>query len=192
MKIFDLPIVLASKSPRRKEILEEAGFTITVKTKDTDENYPSDMDLHEVPLFLAQKKADALTPEVSGDQIVIAADTIVINDGEIYGKPKDEKQAFDMLMKMSGKSHEVITGVCVQNEEQNFLFADQSTVNLNLMSEEEINYYIQQFKPFDKAGAYGIQEWIGLCKIGSIEGTFSNIKGLPMNKVYEHLKLFVS
>ncbi len=184
------PLILASKSPRRSQLLTEAGFTFKVKTKDVKEDYPTHLSPKEVPLFLAEKKAFACQEFLKKKQILIAADTIVAKGKNIYEKPRDKADAFRILKKLSGKWHQVITGVCLLSKKKKLSFIGVSKVKLEPLSKAEMKYYVEEFQPYDKAGAYAIQEWIGLCKISKIEGTYSNIMGLPVDLAYKHLKKF--
>jgi len=181
-------IILASKSPRRSQLLEQAGFTFEIKTTEVAEDYPDDMPPQEVPVFLAAKKANASRHFIQNDEVILAADSIVIQDDLIYEKPKDHADAVRILKTLSGKIHQVITGVCLLSNEKEKSFSGLSQVHLDVLTNEEIEYYIQQYQPFDKAGSYGVQEWIGLCKIKKIEGTYANIMGLPVDLVYAALK----
>ena len=163
-------LVLASNSPRRKELLSGLNKSITIRVKsDIDESYPSTLSALDVPEYLSKKKASNY--KVADNEILITADTLVIVDNTILGKPKDEKEAFKMLRLLSNKNHTVATGVCFKE-----------------LSDEEINYYVSQFKPFDKAGSYGIQEWIGYIGITSIKGSYFNVMGLPVHRVYEKIQ----
>ena len=184
-------IVLASQSPRRKQLLEDAGFSICVRPTDVEESFPEHMPVREVPEYLAHKKAMAAKAALATNEIVIASDCVVILDGVIYNKPLDHADAVSILKKLSGKMHEVITGVCIMDHEKTSIFSGVSKVFFSELSDEEIEYYIEKYQPYDKAGAYAIQEWIGLCKIKKIEGTYANIMGLPMDLVYEHLQEFL-
>lgn len=185
-------IILASQSPRRKEILEDAGYQITVDAADIDESPPPEISLHLLPEYLAEKKADAVSVRYPTGHIIIGADTIVIKNQQLLGKPKDASEAQSMLAMLSGDRHKVITGVCIIQGKKRSVFSEEAIVHLSELSPKEINYYIDKFEPYDKAGAYGIQEWIGQCKITKIEGTYSNIKGLPMAMVYKHLSNFLA
>jgi septum formation protein len=182
------PIILASKSPRRSQLLKEAGFQFKVRSKEVDESYSKKLTPEEVPLYLAEKKANACRSFLKKGHILIAADTIVAKGDKIYEKPKDKADALRILKKLSGKSHKVITGVCLLSKKKQLSFIDVAKVTFEPISMEEIKFYIDKYQPYDKAGAYAIQEWIGLCKISKIKGTYSNIMGLPINKVYEKLK----
>lgn len=182
-------LVLASKSPRRNELLKGLGVDFTVRTKDTDESFPSDMDPFEVAGFLSKKKADAFFPELAKDEILITADTVVILDGAILNKPSDKKEAFEMIASLSGKVHHVVTGITIGSVSRHITLQDSVKVHFKTLTTEEINYYIEKFQPFDKAGAYGIQEWIGYIAVDSIEGSFYTVMGLPVHLVYEQLKI---
>ncbi len=183
-------IILASKSPRRSQLLKEAGFDFVVKTKETEESYPADLETEKVAEFIAKKKAYAAREFIEKDSILLAADSVVILENKIYGKPKDAEDAFQILKELSGEIHTVITGVCLLSHTKERSFSNISKVHFEELSDEEIWYYIDKFKPFDKAGAYAIQEWIGLCKISKIEGLQSNIIGLPVAQVYKELQQF--
>lgn len=184
-------LILASKSPRRKEILEKAGFVFEVRTKDVEESYDPSLKPYEVAEFLAKKKAQAFADQIKEDEIVLCADTIVVYQEDILGKPENPKEAFTMLSSLSDDWHEVITGVCLFSDNNFLVFHDRARVKISPLREDEINYYIESYKPYDKAGGYGIQEWIGFCKIEKIEGTFPNIMGLPMEKVYRAMEKLV-
>ena len=183
-------IILASKSPRRSDLLREAGFNFEVKSKSVNEDYPADLPVEEVAAFIAQKKAHASIELIQKDEILLTADSIVVLGNTIFGKPKDKEDAFNILRQLSGKSHRVITGVCLKSIDKEQLFSGISTVFFDDLTNAEINYYIDHYQPFDKAGAYGIQEWIGHCKINKIEGSYNNIVGLPVQLVYEALSNF--
>ena len=176
-------LVLASNSPRRKELLSGLNKSITIRVKnDIDESYPSTLSALDVPEYLSKKKASNY--EVADDEILITADTLVMVDNTILGKPKDEKEAFDMLRLLST----VDTGVCLKTYDKSISFTDVTEVCFKELSDEEINYYVSQFKPFDKAGSYGIQEWIGYIGITSIKGSYFNVMGLPVHRVYEKIQ----
>lgn len=182
-------IILASKSPRRRQLLEEAGLPFQVKTLEVEENYPDDLAVEEVPVYLAKKKARASQALLQSDNdVILAADSVVILDGVIYGKPADEAEAHAMLAKLSGQEHQVITGVCLLTKDQEIAFGDLTKVKFAPLSKADIDYYVSNFKPFDKAGSYAIQEWIGLCKIEKIEGTYANVMGLPVERVWKALQ----
>lgn len=185
------PIILASSSPRRQEILHLAGLDFKVLNPDIKEQWPSSMPLQEVPEYLAKKKANTLIKQgVEG--LIIAADTVVILNGKLLGKPKDEAEVHTMLNALSGKHHQVITGVCMQSQERLVSFKDTTSVTFKELDKSEINYYCSNFSPLDKAGAYGIQEWIGMIGVVAINGSFYNVMGLPIHKVYHFLKEWFS
>ena len=183
-------IILASQSPRRKQLLEQLGYSFTQKSKDTDEDFSAEMPQREVAEYLSNKKAAAFEKEIQPNDLIIASDTIVLIENEILNKPADNKEAFEMISKLSGKQHEVITGVCLKSAKKTVSFSVSTTVFFKKLKEEEINYYINQYKPFDKAGAYGIQEWIGLIGVDKIEGSFYNVMGFPAKLVYEAIEKF--
>ena len=184
-------IILASKSPRRQELLRGMGIGFSIMTKETDESFPPEMPLDEVPKYLSLQKSLAFTDnELPADYLLITSDTVVICEGEILGKPKDREDAARMLQLLSGKIHHVVTGVTVRSAEKTESFAVRSNVTFAQLDDEEIDYYIEHCKPFDKAGAYGIQEWIGYVGISGLEGSFYNVMGLPTRKLYQCLKGF--
>lgn len=180
------PLILASKSPRRQELLSLLGLDFRVVLKEVDESYPEDLNPAEVAVYIAEKKAKAFDEELNGE-IVITADTLVVIDHQILGKPDDEAHAFEILSLLSGRRHEVITGVCILKDHQFHSFYEVSEVYFKPFTAEEIRYYIVHGNPMDKAGAYGIQEWIGMTAIERIDGSFYTIMGLPVHKVYELL-----
>ena len=180
------PIILASKSPRRQELLQLMGIDFTVVLKDVDESYPSNLSPSEVAVYIAEKKIRAFN-EVIKDEIVITADTIVLLDGKILGKPENADHAFEILSDLSGKRHEVITAVSLLKNHQIKSFFEVSEVFFKPINSEQIRYYISNYHPMDKAGAYGIQEWIGLVAIDKIIGSYSNIMGLPTHRLYQEL-----
>lgn len=183
-------IILASKSPRRVELMKMAGLTFKIVTKDVDETHPDGLLSHEVPLQLAIKKARALKGEITANDIVVGADTVVILNGKIYEKPKDRADAIAMLGDLSGHMHEVVTGVCLYSEGKEISFSETTKVFFNPLTEEDIVYYVDTYKPFDKAGSYACQEWIGAIGIRKFEGDYFNVVGLPVNRVYLELKNF--
>ena len=191
MSVLNRKIILASKSPRRSFLLQEAGFQFEVKTKSIEETYPDDLPAEQVAAYLAEKKAAAAKDFLQDDDaILLTADSVVLLDDTIFGKPKDKADAQGILSALSGRMHRVITGVCLLSKTKSRTFSGISNVYMETLRPEEIDYYIDHYKPYDKAGAYAIQEWIGLCKISKIEGTYSNIMGLPMDLVYRHLAEF--
>jgi len=191
MKILKKKIILASQSPRRQQLLQQAGFTFEVKALPIDESFPEDMPVGEVAAFLARRKAHAARGLIAGDEVLLAADSVVILGDTIYNKPENAEDARRILRALSGRMHRVITGVCLLSKDKERVFSGESRVHFAELSEEEIDYYIQTCQPFDKAGAYAIQEWIGLCKIDRIEGTYANIMGLPVDLVYREMEGFV-
>jgi len=176
-------IILASQSPRRKQLLEQAGYSFTVVIADVDETNPPGMPGIDVPEFLAKKKATAIEAHQSPDAVIIAADTVVLLDDEILGKPTDEAHARAILKKLSGRMHQVVTGVCIQKGEDQRSFSVITEVYFRPLTDEQIDFYIDQYKPMDKAGAYAIQEWIGLIGIERINGDYYNVMGLPVGEV---------
>ncbi|HAR39352.1 MAG: septum formation protein Maf [Bacteroidetes bacterium GWD2_45_23] len=191
MKVTDRRIVLASNSPRRKELLAGIDVTYEVRTlPDIDESYPESLPHEEVAEFLARKKADAYLHTLKADELLITADTIVLLDGTILGKPADKNEAFRMLRVLAGKQHRVITGVCLTTHVKQQSFSDTATVTFGALSDEEISYYVSRYDPLDKAGAYGVQEWIGYVAVEKIEGSYFNVMGLPIHRVYRALKQF--
>ncbi len=185
---FDRPLILASKSPRRQQLLSEAGFKFAVKSVEVDENYPIDLEPKKVAKYLAEKKAMASQHELT-NEFLIAADTVVIVDNQLLGKPITHHDAKRMLRIMSGRTHLVMTGVAIASKSRLVSFDDTTKVTFKVLTDDEIDHYINEYKPFDKAGAYGIQEWIGMIGIDKIEGSFFNVVGLPVHKVYEHLDI---
>ena len=184
-------IVLASKSPRRQELMKGIGLEFSVITKDVDESYLSNMSVYDVAPFLSLKKAKAFNDEeLPENYMVITADTVVIVDDMILGKPKDEADARGMLGRISGKKHSVITGVTIRTNDKLKTFSVVSKVSFETLDQEEIDYYVNNFRPYDKAGAYGIQEWIGYIGVNHVEGSYFNVMGLPTQKLYKMLKAF--
>ncbi len=179
-------IVLASQSPRRQELLRGLQVEFSVKVLHVDESYPSDIVGVDIPMYLAEKKADAYT--IDDETLLITADTIVWHEGQVYGKPIDKADAKRMLKQLSGKMHEVITGVCIRTNKKRKVFHVISEVRFASLTENEIDYYLENFKPYDKAGAYGVQEWIGYVGVEHIEGSYFNVMGLPIQRVYNELK----
>ena len=184
-------IVLASNSPRRKELLAGLDLDFEVRAiPGIDESYPVSIVPAEIPLYIARAKADAYKRAMREDELLITADTIVWNEGEVLGKPKDRKEAFEMLRALSGHTHQVITGVCVFSVDKEVAFSTESEVRFACLDDEEIAYYLDKYRPYDKAGAYGIQEWIGYIGVESIRGSFYNVMGLPIQRLYRELKRF--
>ena len=184
-------VILASNSPRRKELLAGLGMPFEVRVlQDIDESYPEDLPVAEVALHIAGKKADAYRAIVRDDELIITADTVVIVDDEILGKPVDEADAVRMLRLLSGRTHQVTTGVCLLTATQERRFAVTTDVTFKALSDEEIHYYVNTYKPFDKAGAYGIQEWIGYIGVTCLHGSYYNVMGLPVQRIYEAIRTF--
>jgi septum formation protein len=178
-------LILASKSPRRKYLLELAELDFEIITKDTDESFSSEMNIEDVPVFIAKNKAQAIHEDFSNRNI-IAADTVVVLHGRIIGKPTDREDAIAILESLSGQTHQVITGVAMVDKGAWHTFSDTTEVEFNKLTKSQIEYYVDNFKPFDKAGAYAIQEWIGVVGIKRINGCFYNVMGLPISKVLMH------
>ena len=184
-----MPLTLSSNSPRRKELLAGLDIPFEVRViEDIDESYPDSLPTGEIAEYIAQKKAAAY--EVGNDEVLITADTIVVLDDQILGKPADAEEAKQMLRSLSGKTHHVITGVCLKSRDQQHHFSVISEVTFKTLAEEEISYYVETYKPFDKAGAYGIQEWIGYIGVTGLSGSYFNVMGLPVQRIYEELKKF--
>lgn len=188
--MIDRQIVLASGSPRRKFLLEQADMSFTINASDIEEIVPDHIPIREAPEYLAIEKSKACDHQFVGDELILAADTSVFLNNQILNKPINEADARSMLKSMSKTSHEVITGVALRQRDIIKSFSCVSKVVFDPLSNDEIDYYIQKYQPMDKAGAYGIQDWIGWCKISKIEGSYSNIFGLPMRDVYNALRSF--
>ena len=184
-------IILASASPRRKQLLEELEIPFKVQTKNVKETFPADLKPEEVAAYLSKLKANAfLEDELDERSLIITADTIVTLEGEILGKPVDRPDAIQILQRLSGKKHQVITGVSLRSKQKQITFSVSTDVYFKQLSSAEIDFYVDTFKPYDKAGAYGIQEWIGHAAIEKIEGSYFNVMGLPTHRLYEELSLF--
>lgn len=184
-------ILLASKSPRRRELLSNLRVPFNcISLGGIDESYPEDMPVEEVPQFLANKKADAYIGNINTNEMVITADTLVIKGDKIYGKPKNQEEALSMLGELSGEIHKVISGVCILTKDRRTSFTSETEVKFANLNDEDIRYYIENYLPLDKAGAYGIQEWIGCIAVEWIKGSFYNVMGLPVHRLYQELKLF--
>ncbi len=181
-------VILASGSPRRRELMAGLGVNYEVRIlPDVDESYPHTLQGEEIPLYIAKEKADAYIPMMQPDELIITADTIVWLDGKVLGKPRDREDALQMLRTMSGRTHEVFTGVCITTTDWQRSFTAQTEVRFATLSEDEIIYYVDNFKPMDKAGAYGVQEWSGFIGVENISGSYYNIMGLPVQKLYREL-----
>jgi septum formation protein len=185
--IIEHPLILASSSPRRQYLLQEAGFTFTVQKPEVDEDFPTSIPIHDVAKYLAHKKATSFHSIIT-NEIVITADTVVILNNKILNKPVDREEAVEMLQSLAGNTHHVMTGVCLYSKEKRELFDDITEVTFAPLTSEEIAFYVEHYKPFDKAGAYGAQDWIGMVAIEKIVGSYFNVMGLPVHKVYAKLK----
>lgn len=191
MKWFpEYNFILASKSPRRQQLLKSLDIDFSVQTREVEESYPGHLSREEVPVYLAKLKAAAFKTELKENDLLITADTVVCLGDRILGKPANYDEAFTMLSDLSGKNHQVITGVCLTSSSKQNSFHSVSEVRFKALTKEEIDYYILNYKPYDKAGAYGIQEWIGTIGINHIEGSFYNVMGLPIQKLYEMIRIF--
>ena len=185
-------LILASASPRRISLLKELNLTFDTIPLDVEEVYPADLKEHEVARFLAQLKAESFPVEkLTAKSILITADTIVCLNDEILGKPNDREHAIEMLRNLSGQMHKVITGVCLRSHDKEFIFSNETDVYFSKLSDDEITYYVDDFQPFDKAGAYGIQEWIGIIACNHIDGSYFNVVGLPVQRLYKELQNFI-
>jgi septum formation protein len=185
-------IILASQSPRRKQLLEWAEIPFEIVVKETDETFPEGMRTDEVAIHIARNKALAVQSLVSKDAVILASDTIVVLKGRIIGKPKDREEAIRILTDLSAQKHVVITGVVIKKGEQEIAFADSTDVYFHELTIDQIEFYVDKYKPFDKAGAYAIQEWIGVVGIKSVTGDFYNVMGLPVSRVVKELKKLTS
>lgn len=183
MQTLQKDLILASGSPRRQTILSQAGFDFSVQPTAIEEDYPEQFKIEEVPVYLAEKKARSFKETIS-DKIILTADTVVTLDQTILNKPENYQDAKDYLEALSGNTHEVITGVCLLREEGEESFYDVTKVHFRDLQESEIDYYLTQYEPYDKAGAYAIQEWIGLIGVDGIEGSYFNVMGLPIHRIY--------
>ena len=184
-------VVLASNSPRRKELLSGLGVDYEVRSlPDIDESYPSGLDGIDIPAYIARGKADAYRKDMQADELIITADTIVWLNGEVMGKPADEEEARRMIRALSGQTHQVITGVCLTTVDRQKVFSVLTDVTFAALTDEEIDYYVEHYHPMDKAGSYGIQEWIGFVGVEKITGSYFNVMGLPVQRLYTELKRF--
>lgn len=183
-------IILASGSPRRQQFLKELDVNFEIQLKDIEEIYPEHLQAEEITNFLAKLKASAFVLDLEDNDILITSDTIVWLNNKALGKPKDYDDAFEMLTEMSGTTHKVITSVCLKTIDKEVVFYEETLVTFTELSSDEIKYYLDNYKPFDKAGSYGIQEWIGLVAIEKIEGSYANVVGLPTHRLYEELMKF--
>ena len=184
-------IILASNSPRRKELLAGLDVDFEVRVlQGIDESYPADLPTRQIAEYISQKKAAAYRESMAADELVITADTIVVLGNEVMGKPKDEADACRMLRELSGKTHQVITGVTLSTLERQQSFSVLTDVTFKALSDDEIHYYVTHYRPFDKAGSYGIQEWIGYIGVTVLNGSYFNVMGLPVQRIYEALRTF--
>lgn len=190
LKHFPYRLILGSASPRRQELLKSLGFAFDVSPTHADESFPLDLEAQDIPLFLAKKKADAFERVLKPDEMLITSDTVVWCEGKIYNKPAHFDEGKVMLTELGGKMHEVFTAVCLTSTSKQVLFYDTSRVYFKPFTDDEIEYYLNHFKPYDKAGAYGVQDWLGYTGIDKIEGSFYNVMGLPLKKLWEELIRF--
>lgn len=182
-------LLLASASPRRKELLGKLDVTVEqAHLKEVDESYPSDMPAEDVAQYISRKKAEAYVGEIADDEILVTADTVVVCDGLVLGKPADASEAAGMLRLLSGRKHKVVTGVTLVSGMQQLTFSEITEVEFAALSDNEISHYVEKYRPMDKAGAYGIQEWIGYIGVSAIKGDYYNVMGLPLHSLYRHLK----
>jgi nucleoside triphosphate pyrophosphatase len=184
-------IILASGSPRRQQFLKDLDLEFTIRLKELEEKYPPDLKETEITDFLAKLKAEPFINDLKNKDLLITADTIVWLDDNAIGKPKSALEAFEMLLKLSGRTHEVISSICITTKSKQSVVNDTTLVTFKDLSHDEINYYIHRYKPFDKAGSYGIQEWIGYIGIKKIEGSFFNVMGFPVHKFYQEMMKFI-
>ena len=184
-------IILGSVSPRRKELLTDLGLIFSIKTTNKEETFSRILKQEEIAEFLAKQKSEFLSEDLKQNDLLITADTIVSFKNELLNKPKNKEEAFRTLNKLSENTHKVITGVCLKSKNKEIVFSVTTLVTFNALSEEEIHHYINKYNPYDKAGAYGIQDWIGKIGIKNINGSYTNVVGLPISELYQHLKLFI-
>ncbi|MBW7866747.1 MAG: septum formation protein Maf [Brumimicrobium sp.] len=185
--MFSKKIILGSSSPRRKQLLESLGVSCEIRKVDVEEIYPASLSLTEVPLYLAKLKAEPLKTSIQPGEVLLTSDTVVLLHDEIIGKPTGEEDAIQMLKKLSGNTHKVVSGVNLYSIDKEITFSVVTEVTFKPLSGEEIIYYVQEFKPFDKAGSYGIQEWIGMIGVEKINGCFYNVMGLPVHNLWKML-----
>ena len=190
-KLRDYNIILGSASARRKELLTELGINFTIKKSKNKEDYPKKLNGSQIAKFLAKQKAQSISKQLSGNFLLITADTIVLQKNKIFHKPENKDDGKRILKALSGKRHKVISGVCLKTEKKEITFASETEVIFNKLSKEEIIYYLEKYNPFDKAGSYGIQEWIGHIGIKEINGSYNNVVGLPTSQLYQKLKLLI-
>jgi len=186
---MDYKLILASNSPRRRELLAGLDLPFEVRVlRGIDESYPEGLSGEEIPQYISAQKARAYLPSLQPDDVLITADTIVYLDGRVYGKPADEAEACQMLRELSGRTHQVITGVTIATPHLQDSFSSVSHVTFAQLTDEEIHYYVRKYRPFDKAGAYGIQEWIGFVGVTGLQGSYFNVMGLPIQRLYSRLR----
>lgn len=188
--ILSKKLILGSNSPRRKEILSQAGFDFEVEVRETNEDFSSELDLDKVPEFLALNKALEFQDDING-RLILTADTVVISENRILNKPQNYQEAVEMLELLSNNEHKVVTGVCILGDEIQKVFSDIALVKFNKLSHQEIDYYIRTCKPFDKAGSYGVQDFIGMIGIPKINGSFYTVMGLPIHLIYKNLSQYI-
>jgi septum formation protein len=186
-KIQKYKLILASGSPRRQQFFKDLDLDFEIRLKQIEEIFPPELKAEEITNYLAELKASAFEGELNDNEILITSDTIVWHNNKALGKPKDAQDAFDILKSLSNSTHEVFTSVCFKTKEESTVLYEVTKVTFNKLSDEAIHYYIENYKPFDKAGAYGIQEWIGFVGVVKIEGSYANVMGMPTDKVYEYL-----
>ena len=186
-KLEKYTLILASGSPRRQQFFKDLDLDFEIRLKEVEEVYPPELKAQEITNYLAALKANAFEGELKPNEILITSDTIVWHNDEALGKPKDEQDAYEILKSLSNATHQVITSVCFKNNEKVAVLSEITKVTFNELSEESIWYYLENYKPYDKAGAYGIQEWIGFIGVSKIEGSYANVMGMPTDKVYEYL-----
>lgn len=186
-KLKKYTLILASGSPRRQQFFKDLDLDFEIRLKEIEEIYPPELKAHEITNYLAELKASAFEGELNPNEILITSDTIVWHNNTALGKPKDEQDAFEILKSLSNATHEVITSVCFKTNEKIEILYEITKVTFNELSEESIRYYLENYKPYDKAGSYGIQEWIGFVGVSKIEGSYANVMGMPTDKVYEYL-----
>jgi septum formation protein len=184
-------IILASRSPRRQQLLRDLGLKFDIIERDFNETYPDNLSGEEIAIYLSERKAKSFINEIAENEIIITADTIVWCNKKVLGKPEDKEEAQKMIRELSGNTHEVITAVTLLSDERKRTFFESTKVTFEALSDFEITYYVEKFKPYDKAGAYGIQEWIGVAACSRIEGSYFNVVGLPVQKLYKELKEFI-
>lgn len=190
-KLKNYKLILASGSPRRQQFFKDLDLDFEIRLKEIEEVYPLDLKREEITNYLAELKSNAFEGTLADNEILITSDTIVWHNEKALGKPKDKEDAFSILKSLSNSTHEVITSVCFKMKDKKEILFDVTKVTFNSISDEAINYYIDKYKPFDKAGAYGIQEWIGFIGVSRIEGSYPNVMGLPVDKVYHYLSNLV-